>query len=116
MCNRWSIDEKASGAVHVDSTDTQIITHYLVWMELGRTTKTTRRAKHVIRKWCLERFDDKEVKLRYQNALRPEVSGFSESIQGKIERGLKGHSLVSEVLYVVNQLDGEIVRLKRGLR
>ena len=39
-----------------------------------------------------------EVKFKYQNALRVEVSGFSESIQGKIERGLKGHSLGSEVL------------------
>ena len=66
-------------------------------MELGRTTKTTKKEKHV-RKWCLERFEDKDVKLTYQNALRAEVSGISESIRGKIEKGMKGHSLVSEVL------------------
>ena len=36
---------KASGDVHVDSTDIGCSDHYLVWMELGRTTKTTRKAK-----------------------------------------------------------------------
>ena len=30
---------KASGYVHVDSTDVGCSDHYLVWMELGRTTK-----------------------------------------------------------------------------
>ena len=79
----------ASGDLHVDTTDIGCSDHYLVCMELGRTTKTTRKAKRVIRKWRLERFDDEEVKLKYQKALRAE---FSESIQGKIERGLKGHS------------------------
>ena len=66
--------------MHVDSTDIGCSDHYLVWMELGRTTKTTRKAKRVIRKWRLERFEDREVKLKYQNALRAEVCGFSESI------------------------------------
>ena len=51
--------------------------YYLVWMELGRTTKTTRKAKHVIRKWCLERFENEEVKLKYQNAV-----GVSETFPG----------------------------------
>ena len=46
----------------VDSTDTGCSDYYLVWIELGRTTKTTRKAKRVIRKWSLERFEDKEVK------------------------------------------------------
>ena len=40
---------KASGYVHVDSTDVGCSDHCLVWMGLGRTTKTTRRAKCVIR-------------------------------------------------------------------
>ena len=75
------------------------------------------------------------IKLKYQNVLRAEVSGFSESI---LERGLKGHSLVTEVLqewegivnrvakskfgekvivhvYVVDQLNGGIANLKRRL-
>ena len=72
---------KASGYVHVDSTDIGCSDHYLVWMELGRTTKTTRKAKRVIRKWRLERFEDREVKLKYQNALRAEVSGFQRAFE-----------------------------------
>ena len=36
--------------------------------------------------------------LKYQNALRAEVSGFSERIQGKIASSMKGHSLISKVL------------------
>ena len=50
---------EASGDVHVDSTDRGCSDHYLVWMELGRATKTTRKARRVIRKWRLERFEDK---------------------------------------------------------
>ena len=83
---------KASRYVHVDSMDIGCSDHYLVWMELDSTTRTTRKAKRVIRKWHLESIEDKEVKLKYQNALRAEVSGSSESIQGKIARGMKGHS------------------------
>ena len=43
---------EASGDVHVhvDSTDIGCSDYYLVLMELGRTTKTTRKAKHGIRK------------------------------------------------------------------
>ena len=41
---------KASGYVHVDSTGSNLVS-----MELGRTTRTTRKAKCVIRKWRLER-------------------------------------------------------------
>ena len=47
---------------------------------------------------AFKRFKDKEVKLRYRNALRAEVSGFVQSICDKAERGMKGHSLVSVVL------------------
>ena len=38
-------------------------------MELGRLAKCSTREKGVIRKWRLDRFDDEEVKRRYQNAL-----------------------------------------------
>ena len=55
-----------SGNVHVDNTDIGCSDHFLVWMELGRTAKKEKRA---IRRWSLERFDEDEVKLRYQNAL-----------------------------------------------
>ena len=60
-----------------------------------KTVRAQVKAKRVVRKWSLERLEDKEVKLKYQNAIRAEVSGFSESIQGKIDRSLKGQSLVS---------------------
>ena len=33
------------------------------------------------------------MKLSYQNALRAEVHGFSNSIKSKAERGIKGHEL-----------------------
>ena len=56
-------------------------------MELGRTAK---KGKRVIRRWRLDRFGDDEVKLRYQNGLRAEVHGFSESIKRKVERGHEG--------------------------
>ena len=88
---------EASWDVHVDSADVGCSDHYLVWMKLGRITKNTRKAKRVIKKLRLERFEDKEVNFKYQDVLIAEVSGFSESLQGKIKRGMKGHSLISEV-------------------
>ena len=42
--------------MYVDSIDIGCSDHYLVWMEIGRTTRTTRKVKHVIKKWHLERF------------------------------------------------------------
>ena len=67
-------------------------------MELGRTAKNFKKEKRVIRRWRLERFDEDEVKLRYQNALKAEVHGFSESIKSKLEGGMKGYDLANEVL------------------
>ena len=32
--------------------------HDRVWMELGKSTKTTRRGKRAVRIWHLERFED----------------------------------------------------------
>ena len=49
--------------------------------ELGRTAKNFKKEKRVIKMWRLERFDEDEVKLRYQNALKAEVHGFSESVE-----------------------------------
>ena len=56
----------------------------LLWMELGRTAKNFKKEKRVIRRWRLERVDEDEVKLRYQNALKAEVHGFSESVKSKL--------------------------------
>ena len=40
----------------------------------------------MIRRWCLDRFGDDEVKFNYHNALKAEVHRFSESINNKVER------------------------------
>ena len=87
-----------SGDVHVDTTDIGCSDHFLVLVELGRAAKNSKEGKCVIRRWRLDRFGDDEVKLRYQNGLRDEVHGFSESIKRKVEGGMKGHDLVNEVL------------------
>ena len=89
---------EVSGNVHVDRTDIGSSDHFLVWMELGRATKTSKKRKRVIRRWRLDRFGDDEVKLSYQNALRAEVHRFSENIRSKVERGMKGQELVNEVV------------------
>ena len=39
---------EVSGNVHVDGTDIGFSDHFLVWMELGRTTKTSMKRKHVL--------------------------------------------------------------------
>ena len=67
-------------------------------MELGRTAKNFKKEKRVIRRCRLERFDEDEVKLRYQNALKAEVHGFLDSLKSKLEEGMKGSDLVNEVL------------------
>ena len=77
---------EVSGNVHVDGTDIGSSDHFLVWMELDRATKTSKKRKRVIRRWRLDRFGDDEVKLSYQNALRAEVYRFLENITSKVER------------------------------
>ena len=52
---------QVSGSVQVDTVDIGKSDHFLVWMELGRTIKTTKQQKRVIKKWCIERFQDEEV-------------------------------------------------------
>ena len=63
-------------------------------MELGRIAKNFKETR-VIRRWRLERFEEDEVKLKYQKA---EVHGFSENVKSTLEGGMKGHDLVNEVL------------------
>ena len=87
-----------SGNVHVDNTDIGYSDHFLVRMELGMTAKNFKKEKRVIGRWRLEGFDEDEVKLRYQNALKAEVHGFSESVKSKLEGGMRGYDLVNEVL------------------
>ena len=82
----------------MDGTDIGSSDHLLVWMELDRASKTSKKRRHVIRRWCLDRFGDDEVKLSYRNALMAEVHEFSESTKSKVERGMKGQELVNEVV------------------
>ena len=86
---------RESGVVQVDRTDIGASDNYLVWMELGRTSKHSRKGKCVIRKWQLDRLGDDGIKLK---ALQAEVSRFSESIQSKVASGMVGSGLVMNVL------------------
>ena len=104
---------EVSGNVHVDRTDIGSSDHFLVWMELGRATKTSKKKKRVIR-WCLDRFGDDEVKLSYQNALRAEVHRFSENIRSKVERGTKGQELVNEVVMKWESVVNRVAKCELG--
>ena len=103
-----------SGNVHVDNTDIGCSDHFLVWMELGRTAKNFKKEKRVSRRWRLERFDEDEVKLRYQNALKAEVHGFSESVKSKLEGGMKGYELVNEVLMEWENIVNRVAKSEVG--
>ena len=66
---------------------------------IGRLTNRCRKEKRVIKRWRLDRFTNEEVKVRYQEALKAEVQSFSESIKNKVQKGIKGHELISGVLH-----------------
>ena len=105
---------EVSGNVHVDGTDIGSSDHFLVWMELGRATKTSKKRKRVIRKWHLDRFGDDEVKLSYQNALKAEVHRFSENIRSKVEIGMKGQELVNEVVMEWESVVNRVAKCELG--
>ena len=71
---------EVSGNVHVDGTDIGCSDHFLVWMELGPASKTSKKIKHVIKRWHLSKFGDDEVKLSYQNTLMAEVYMHSQRV------------------------------------
>ena len=77
---------------------------------------------------ALERFHEDEVKLRYQNALKAEVHGFSGSVKSKLERDMnylmEWEDIVNRVAEsevgeksdsVVERLDGGIMKLRKKL-
>ena len=105
---------EVSGNVHVDGTDIGSSDHLLVWMELGRASKTSKKRKRVIRRWRLDRFGDDEVKLSYQSALMAEVHEFSESTKSKIERGMKGQELVNEVVMEWESVVNRVAKCELG--
>ena len=46
---------EVSGNVHVDGTDIGgSLAHFLVWMELGQASNTSKKKKRVIRRWHLD--------------------------------------------------------------
>ena len=67
-------------------------------MELGRLTKRHTKDKHVVKKWRLDRFDDKEIVIHYKKALSSEEPNFITDIRSIEERDLHGHALIQEVL------------------
>ena len=91
---------KKFGKLCVDRTDVGISDHFLLWLELGRLTKRHTKGKRVIKKWCLDRFDDKEIVIHYKKALSIEESNFITEIRSIEERDLCGHALIQEVLNV----------------
>ena len=100
--------------MHVDGIDIGSSDHFLVWMELDRATKTSKKRKRVIRRWRLDRFGDDEVKLSYQNALRAEVHRFLENITSKVERGIKGQKLVNEVVMEWESVVNRVAKCELG--
>ena len=82
----------------IDSTDIGMSDHFLVWLELGRTAKNSRKQKRTIRRWRLDKFGDDVVREKYCEALQAEVEAFSEGISQMEEGGMRGNELVEGVL------------------
>ena len=78
----------------IDSTDIGMSGHFLVWLELGRTAKNSRRT---IRRRRLDKFGDDVVREKYCEALQAEVEAFSEGISQMEEGGTRGNELVEGV-------------------
>ena len=52
----------------------------------------------MIKKWRIERFQDKEVRQKYQEALSVEVNGFQGRVCQWKKRGLRGSELMKPVV------------------
>ena len=85
---------KMLGKLCVNRTDIGISDHFLLWLELGRLTKRHTKGKRVIKKWRLDRFDDKKIVIRYKKALSIEEPNFIKEIRSIEERDLHGHVLI----------------------
>ena len=89
---------RESGDVCIDSTDIGMSDHFLVWLELGRTAKYSRKQKRTIRRWRLGKFGDDVVREKYCEPLQAEVEAFSEGISQMEEGGMRRNELVEGVL------------------
>ena len=65
----------------------------------------------MIRRWCLERFVDDGVKVKYRDALQAEISGFAESIRHK---EITGSWLVNEVLEDWERIVNRVAKTEVG--
>ena len=60
---------EVSGNVHVDGTGLGSSDHFLVWMELGQASTTSKKRKRAIRRWHLDRFGDDECKMKLSESI-----------------------------------------------
>ena len=75
-----------SSFVHVDSTDIGSSDHLLLWVELGKVKKPRcDRKKRVIYQWRVDALRDKELREKYQEALKLEVDLFTEKLHNYIK-------------------------------
>ena len=93
---------QVSGSVQVDTVDIGKSDHFLVWMELGRTVKTAKQQTRVIKKWCIERFQDEEVRQKYQKAV---VQDWEETVKRVASKEIEEKVIVC----------GKVVKLNRRL-
>ena len=71
--------------------------HFLVWLELGRTAKNSRKQKRTIRRWRLDKFGDDVVREKYCEALQAEVEGVLkewENIVNRVVRDTVGEKVI----------------------
>ena len=101
------------GEVQVDTTDIGATDHFLVWLELGRVTKCFKKQKRTVRKWCLDRLADEEVRVKYKEDLKAEVKHFQRA-SGRVSEGMRGSWLVNAAVEKWEQVVKKVASAKVG--
>ena len=85
--------------------------YFLVWLELGRTAKISRKQKRTIRRWRLDKFGDDVARESYCEALQAEVEAFSEGISQMEKGGNRGNveGVLKEWENIVNRVARDTV-------
>ena len=104
--------------MHVDSADIGSSDHLLLWVELGKVKKPRcDRKKRVIYQWRVDALRDKELREKYQEALKLEVDLFTEKLHNYKMTCTPGIDTVKMALIewekVVNRVARKIVGRKR---
>ena len=68
----------------------EFLDHFLLWLELECLKNRHNKSKRVIKQWRLDKFDDKEIVIRYKKALSIEESNFTTEIRSIEESDLRG--------------------------